>query len=120
MQAIARDKALTFWEDVADFFECWAACQDEPTAQDLQRLMSALSSWGDDEIEMPYFKSIVAETLTRSGAMNDGLRLIEDAEKLMHHTGECWYRPYLERSQIVLSHRHGGRSGQARVRQKPA
>ena len=118
MQAIARDKALPFWEDVADFFECWAACQDEPGAQDLQRMTAALSSWDDDEIEMPYFKSIVGETLIRSGAMNDGLRLIEDAESLMQRTGECWYRPYLERVKSHLTSGTAIGSEQTRVRKK--
>lgn len=93
----AHEKALPAWEAVAEFFESWAACQTEPIPENLGRLITALELWAEDEIETPYFKCMVGESLLRAGRVKDGVNLINNAEELMQATGECWYQPNLEK-----------------------
>lgn len=94
---IAHEKALPAWEAVAEFFGSWAACQTEPIPENLDRLTTALELWTEDEIETPYFKCMVGESLLRAGRVEDGVNLINNAEELMQATGECWYQPNLEK-----------------------
>lgn len=94
---IAHEKALPAWEAVAEFFESWAACQTESTPENLDRLITALELWTEDEIETPYFKCIVGESLLRTGRVEEGLKLVSNAEELMQATGECWYQPFLQK-----------------------
>ena len=62
-----------------------------PVLKTPNQFYDSLSLWAEDEIETPYFKSIVGEVCIKSGLYERGMDLLNQAEDLMHHTGEIWY-----------------------------
>ncbi|MBX2879760.1 MAG: AAA family ATPase [Granulosicoccus sp.] len=101
------EKGFPVWHAVADFFDCWQACQRSASESNSKKLLAALEFWSEDEIETPYFKAIVAETLFQSNEHDIGYELANNALKLMHKTGEVWFLDSLE---TILSRYASGRS----------
>lgn len=91
LKVFASEKGLPVWYAVAEFFDSWQLCQHTADSDSMDRLVKALAFWAEDEIETPYFKAIVAETLISNDRLIDGNRLAEEARTLAMSTGEIWY-----------------------------
>ena len=97
------DKDLVLWRDIADFFLRWAICNADPKPENAKRFCDALELWAEDEIETPYFKSIAGEACIHAGMHDRGIELLNQAEDLMHHTGEIWYLDSLQQMKKRIS-----------------
>ncbi len=93
------EKGFPVWHAVAEFFDQWQQCQTDKSTEALDKLLQALDFWRADEIEIPYFKSIVAETLTDTPKNAIAKRLQQEAQTLMDDTGEVWYRHWQNQQQ---------------------
>ena len=95
LKILSDAKGFPVWYAVADFFDCWQLCRRDGNNTHINKLLSALEFWSEDEIETPYFKAIVAELLLRNDHLAEGERLAQEAQALMHDTGEIWYQAQL-------------------------
>ena len=95
LKSYSIEKGFPVWHAVAEFFNCWQQCQSDKSDTALNKLLQALEFWDEDEIEIPYFKSIVAETLQGTSRADTAKQLQTEAEQLMDATGEVWYRRWL-------------------------
>lgn len=92
LKIFSLEKGFPVWHAVAEFFYCWQQCQTDQSIDALNHLVQALEFWAEDEIETPYFKSIVAETLSAADQYERAHKLEDEAQTLMTETGEIWYR----------------------------
>lgn len=103
LMAVSEEHGLGAWGDVARFFNSWAVFQIDSTPALLEQFSKVISLWSEEEIEIPYFKSLIAEACLRLKDYDSARKIIDEAIKLAHTTNESWYLPEIYRLQWYLS-----------------
>lgn len=103
--AIATEHGLRAWADIAEFFRCWAVHQQQPDRHTIGDLVDKLGQWPDQEIETPYFKTLVAEAYVRLGDLEQANENLNNALALVQASGETWYKGEMLRLKWLINGR---------------
>ena len=104
---LTETRGLVYVSAMASILKGWALTQegelDEGTAQ-MRRALAAQLATGA-EMARPYWLSLIAEACHRTGAVHEGLALLDEAEAAVELTHECCWEAeiYRLRGQLLLA-----------------
>ena len=99
MVAMAAEHGFRQWMAYGRVFEGWIAAQHERNPEAIERLRQAIGDYralGND-LWLPVFHGLLADTCLRHGATEDGLATVAEALALVDVTGSRLWTPELYR-----------------------
>jgi predicted ATPase len=105
--AISTEQGLRFWHAGGTVLRGWALSLSGSGTSGLAMLRQGLEAWLATEsvTYQPYYLALLAETLTKQGQAEEGLKVLDDALTLAERSGERLFQAELHRLQgVLLSH----------------
>jgi len=99
LRQIAEDRGIPYWIDLVGFHEGYQLAREGRFDEGLARMRQAVATFRSNaiEIEIPFYRGLMAESLLAAGQTDAALEQIRHALDQSERTGERWYSPELYR-----------------------
>jgi class 3 adenylate cyclase/predicted ATPase len=96
---LCTNRGFPFWLTVGTCDRGWALAAQQRRAEGIDEIRQALTAWKSMGLEvcLPYYLSMLAETLGRSGEPSNGLEILTEAFALVEENEERFYEAELHR-----------------------
>jgi predicted ATPase len=103
---LARDQGFPFWSTWGTILQGWMFATQGLQEKGITQIREGLAAHraAGAKLWQPYFLSLLAEAYEESGAIRDGLCIVDKALAMMNDTGERWWAAELYRlkGQLLL------------------
>jgi DNA-binding winged helix-turn-helix (wHTH) protein/predicted ATPase len=120
--AVSHEHGLVLYQAMATVTRAWALSkqgrQQEPIEQ-MRQGIAAHQATGT-EVILPHFLALLGEALNKTGQVEEGLCILEEALAVVHRNGECYYLAELYRlkGELLLAQSAGRGGSRAAVGRK--
>ena len=114
--AVSREHGLVLYEMMAITMRGWALMEQGKQDQAIEQMRYGIANRATGtEVLRPHFLGLLAEALAKSGQVDEGLGLLEEALEQVNRSGEGYYEPELNRlkGQMLLMRSRARPAGQA-------
>src|SRR5262245_44321939 len=97
--SFSREHGLVMYQAMATIVKAWALLKQGRTKQAIEQMrqgLAALQATGTERVR-PHFLALLAETLDTDRRVEEGLRLLEEAQAIIDRNGERYYQAELYR-----------------------
>jgi predicted ATPase len=96
---LSNEQGFTQWAAAGAMMRGWALAEQGSDAEGMVQLRQGLALWQGIGIEagQPYWLALLAETASRRGQLEEGLRGLAEAFALVNKNGERWWEAELYR-----------------------
>ena len=102
--SFAREHGLVMYQAMATIVQAWALLKQgrtEQVVEQMRRGLAALQATGTERVR-PHFLALLAEAMDTDRQVEEGLRLLEEAQSLIDRNSERYYQAELYRLQGEL------------------
>ena len=102
--SFAREHGLVMYQAMATIVQAWALLKQgrtEELVEQMRRGLAALQATGTERVR-PHFLALLAEAMDTDRQVEEGLRLLEEAQSLIDRNSERYYQAELYRLQGEL------------------
>jgi predicted ATPase len=102
--AISAEQGFSFWQAGGTVLRGWALSECGSGPEGLTILRRGLEAWRATEsvTYQTYYLALLAETVTKQGQTEEGLKILDDALALAEQTGERFFQAELHRLKGLL------------------
>jgi predicted ATPase/class 3 adenylate cyclase len=104
---LSEARGLVFVSAMASIFKGWVLTREGELAEGMAQMRRGLAAQLATAAELvrPYWLSLIAEACHRTGAVREGLALLDEAEAAVEQTQECYWEAEIHRlrGQLLLA-----------------